>query len=179
MLSYLFHHDEFCGHLDDKNISNIRRVDLQTLSIDIDKPIDNRGTWAFKGLSASTVSKLLHVISSHCSHITFKTSLSENDIRELTVPYDDMLFSVNEEELHVVYSISNINESSLRRCIMGPHNIHLYEKEIPHFGPIIVYKSTQREEERGDEGVLIIHQMQDIVSSPTDIVKALSSLNFG
>ena len=172
---YLFHHSDFCGHIDESSQSNIRRVDMHTLSIDIDIPIDDRSTWLFKGLSASTVNNLLHVISSHQTDISFK-SLSDNAIRQLTVPYDDMLFRVGDEELQVVYSIRDIETSPFRRCIIGPHDVQLYEKNFPLFGPFFVYKSNRREEESAF-ALLIVHELQDIVSSPTEILKAMSLIS--
>lgn len=176
-MMYLFHHADFCGHLYEVGQSNIHRVDMHTLSIDIDIPIDDRSTWLFKGLSTSTVNNLLQTISFHQKEISFE-NLSDDAIRRLTVPYDDMLFRVGDEELQVAYSIRDIETSPFRRCIIGPHGVHLYEKDIPHFGPIIVYKSNRREEER-DDGLNIVHAFEDIVSSPTEILKAMSLLNFG
>ena len=176
MLCYLFHHSDFYGHFDESK-GSIRQIDMNTLSIDIDVPIDNRSTWFFKGLSTSTVNYLLQSLSCQ-SDVTFE-NLSENAIRALTVPYDDMSFSVGDENLQVVYSIKDIESSPFRRCIVGPHEVQLYEKGIPHFGPIIVYKSKSREKEKDDGSLEIVHELQNIESSTTDILKAISVLNFG
>ena len=94
------------------------------------------------------------------------------------VAYDDMTFNVNAEELQVVYSIKDIHISMFRRSIIGPEGIALYEKEMPHFGPILVYKAERTETEH-NEDLIVSRRMLPIRSDVTAIRKVLSALNFG
>ena len=94
------------------------------------------------------------------------------------MPYDDMIFNVNGEELQVVYSIKDIEVSKFRKSIIGPQGIALYEKGIPHFGPILVYKAVRTETEINDD-IVVSRKMLPIHSDVAEIRKTLSTLNFG
>jgi len=74
-------------------------------------------------------------------------------MRMETVPYDDMPFVMDHgEELHIVYSIKSIR-SRFRTCVMGPQGVSLYESDIPHFGPIYVYRCERKEVMDADGGM--------------------------
>lgn len=155
----------------------MRRVDMEAFEVQVDVPTDVRDTWFFKGLSNPVVNHVLRVISS-ASDFRYLEELTDNLIREHTVAYDDMTFNVNAEELQVVYSIKDIHNSMFRRSIIGPEGIALYEKEMPHFGPILVYKAERTETEH-NEDLIVSRRMLPIRSDVTAIRKVLSALNFG
>ena len=155
----------------------MRRVDMEAFEVKVDVPTDDRACWLFKGLSAPVVNHVLRVISCQ-SETPFDEELSIDLIRQHTVPYDDMIFNVNGEELQVVYSIKDIEVSKFRKSIIGPQGIALYEKGIPHFGPILVYKAVRTETEINDD-IVVSRKMLPIHSDVAEIRKTLSTLNFG
>jgi len=65
-----------------------------------------------------------------------------------------------------------------RHSIIGPQGVALYEKGMPHFGPILVYKAERTETEH-NENLIVSRKMLPIHSDVTAIREALSVLNFG
>ena len=180
----LFHNADYAGYLDTKfnqGPGKFTRVDTDVIKIETDVQLDKRPscTWFFKGLSLPVINHLLRVIS-NCSNNPYTTDLTFEEIRAHTVPYDDMLFNTEDgEELHVVYSIKDIQSSKFRQAVIGPQNVSLYEKDMPHFGPIYVYKSIREEIMLADTSIEIIHTMIPIDSQINNIQRALESLCFG
>ena len=157
----------------------LRRVHYCALSVKIDVNNDERSPWFFKGLSASSASQVLRTISAH-SEEPYEADLDEESLKEETVPYDDMPFKVEAtgEELHVVYSIASLR-SRFRKSIIGPQGVSLYESDLPHFGPIYVYKCSEfhTQDEFGE--FTIVRRMRSIESSIADVMDTLRGLNFG
>jgi hypothetical protein len=106
--------------------------------------------------------------------VNFMRALSHENIQNLTVPYDDKTCTIDGEELHVVYSIASL-DSPFRRGIMGPQGAHLYEKDIPHFGLIYVYRSERTEHESDDGELRVQHKRLSITVSPERILNFLRS----
>ncbi len=176
----VLHHCEFSSHIDSlfaKGPGTMRRVDMEAFEVEVDVPTDDRDVWFFKGLSVPVVNHLLRVVSCQ-SQTPFEKELSIELIRQHTVPYDDMTFDVNGENLQVVYSIKDIELSKFRQSIIGPQGIALYEREIPHFGPILVYKAARTETET-NEDLIVSRKMLPIHSDVAAIREALKALNFG
>jgi hypothetical protein len=177
----LLHHSDYAGHIDQQFAEGsgmIKRIDLEALEVRVDVPYDDRRTWFFKGLSVPVVNHLLRVISEH-SACPFDSDLGEEDLRNHTVPYDDMTFQVGGEELQVVYSIQDVQSSKLRRAMVGPHGIALYEQNAPHFGPILVYRCEKSEIQNDDASITIVTQLLPVMSDIASIRSALCTLNFG
>ena len=178
----LFHNAEFQTVLDEKcrNARNIlKRVNSCALSVTIDVTNDDRSPWFFKGLSPSLVNQVLQILSAH-SEEPYRGTLDDEALMEEMVPFDDMPFKVDAsgEELHVVYSIKSLR-SQFRKSIIGPQGVNLYESDIPHFGPIYVYKCKEKEtlDELGE--LSIVRQMCSIESPINDVLNTLCELNFG
>ena len=178
----LFHNDEFQSVLDNEckvHCNVMKRVHYCALSVKIDTPDDERSPWFFKGLSGPLVNKVLRVISAH-SEEPYVADLDNEALKEEMVPFDDMPFKVDAsgEELHVVYSIKSVR-SQFRKSIIGPLGVHLYESDIPHFGPIYVYKCNEEEtrDEFGED--TIVRKMRPIESPIKDVLETLRKLNFG
>ena len=79
-----------------------------------------------------------------------------------------------EKDLFVAYSIKDLLHP-FRQLLIGPESVSLYEKDIPHFGPIYVFRA--RLEYNDDENVKF--HMLDIESSVDEILSVLETLNFG
>ena len=178
----LFHNAEFQTVLDEKcrNARNVlKRVHSCALSVTIDVTDDERSPWFFKGLSPSLVNQVLQILSAH-SEEPYRANLDDEALLEETVPFDDMPFKVDAsgEELHVVYSIKSLR-SQFRKSIIGPQGMNLYESDIPHFGPIYVYKCNEKETLDEFNELEIVRQMRPIKSPIKDILKTLCNLNFG
>ena len=178
----LFHNADFQFVLDDKCRDHrhvLNRVHPCALSVTIDVMNDERSPWFFKGLSTFMVNLLLQIISAH-SEEPYKANLDDESLKVEMVPFDDMPFTVDAtgEELHVVYSIKSLR-SQFRKSIIGPQGVNLYESDIPHFGPIYVYKCKEKEtlDEFGE--LSIVRQMGFIESPIKDVLKTLCDLNFG
>ena len=110
------------------------------------------------------------------------TDLSDDEIRCHSVPYDCQLLKVGNEDLYLCYSIKSINNSNLRKSCIGPHGVSLYETDIPHFGPILVFKGTRtevNEEDTEDTSIAVCKNNEYIGSNIDDIKKSLRNLNFG
>lgn len=177
-LIYVFHNSDYAGCIDKQFSSDMKRIDMEAFSVEADVLVDDRDTWMFKGCSNKTVNKLLKVISVY-SEDSYVTDLSDDEIRVQTVPYDCQLFKVGNEDLYVCYSIKSIKNSKLRKSCIGPQDVSLYEKDIPHFGPILVFKGTRSEVNEEDTSITVITNIEYIESNIEDIKKSLSNLNFG
>lgn len=110
----------------------------------------------------------------------YEADLDEESLREETVPFDDMPFKVEAtgEGLHVVYSIASLR-SQIRKSIIGPPGVSLYESDLPHFGPIYVYECFESETEDEFGEFTIVRRMRSIESSIDDVMDTLRGLNFG
>ena len=181
-MAYLFHHDEFAFPIDRvlKRSSwryIMERVSPECLSIDVDESTDERFPNFFKFLSDRRVNYILRTVMGHNepdSRKNYMHSLSTDELQNLTVPYDDMMCTVDGEDLHVVYSIAPI-DSPFRKGITGPSGTQLYERNMPHFGLIYVYRSerTEYNDEHGFDHVK--HTWLPIAARPERIVDVLSS----
>ena len=173
----LFHHADYAGHFVWTPESRYTRLDTYCIQIPVDVPVDKRFPWFFKGLSLSATNDLLRVITAHASN-PYRGNMSSLEIKTETVPYDDMPFeTATGESLNVVYSIASPN-ARIRTGVIGPHEVELYEKDSPMFGPVYVY-ACNRSECEVDGELNTVHTMCAIRSSPSDILAALSALNFG
>lgn len=175
----LFHNAEFQSVIDDeckRYRDVVRRVHCCALSIKIDVTNDDRWPWFFKGLSTSLVNQVLRIISVE-SEEPYDADLDDDSFQEEMVPFDDMPFQVDAsgEELHVVYSIKSLR-SKFRMSIVGPQGVSLYESDIPHFGPIYVYRCDETQDEFG---ATIVRRVRPIESPIEDILETLRGLNFG
>lgn len=179
----LFHNEEFQALLDSvrrrAQRDILRRVHLCALSVNIDVKDDERSPWFFKGLSASSANQVLQTISVH-SEEPYVDDLDEESLKQETVPFDDMPFTVGPsgEALHVVYSIASLR-SRIRASIIGPQGVSLYESDIPHFGPIYVYKCEEHEAQDEFGELTIVRRMRPIQSPINDVLDTLRTLNFG
>jgi hypothetical protein len=166
----LIHSPDYAGLIDEHFDDDISRMNTYAIRVELDYTSDDRPTWLFKGLTVGRTNKLLKSISSR-SLQPFVHDMDENMIRHLCTPYDAMSFTTDiGERLSVAYCIAPLT-SRLRTCILGPTGISLYEKYIPHFGPIYVYRSEQ------SDGAC--HKFLPIESSVDEILNVLSTLNFG
>lgn len=175
MFGLLFHHSEFANALDahlDNDI--LQRVHLCAVRIELDDVQDTKFPWLFRGLSVQRVNQIMHVLS-RMRQLSYYDS-DEDELKRLVTPYDAMPFKTNtEDDLFVSYSIKDVTDP-FRQLILGPHSVSLYEPDIPHFGPIYVFRA--RVEERSSEESLV-YRMMEIQSGPEEILSALQRLNFG
>lgn len=178
---YVLHNCDYGGIVDrmfHAGVGKMKRLDAQTFEIEADILVDDRTTWFFKGMSVPVVNHLLKVVSCR-SNVAYTHDLSMDAIRAETVPYDDMSFTVNGEDLQVVYSIQDALSSRFRQSMIGPDSIALYEREQIHFGPILVYKCKRDEIMHDDSSWHVVHRMLPIESDVCEIHNALEGLNFG
>lgn len=182
--AFVFHNAEFSAALQDAirkldaDSPHIRQATLYALEVALDVPTDDRDLVFFKGLSARAASALLRVVSCH-SDEPYRADMTPAQLRNETMPFDDMPFVVEEtgEDLNVVYSIQSMRER-FRQCIIGPQSVELYEHDVPHFGVIWVYAADKEEVDEKHE-TRIVRTMQPIRSTPEQIFDTLETLNFG
>lgn len=174
----VMHNSDYAGHIDKLFASGpsvMKRVNFESFEVEVDVPTDDRCTWFFKGLSVPVINHLLRVVSCQSENPFGDKELTKEQVQHYTVPFDDVPFKVGEEELHVVYSIKDIEISKLRRAMIGPENVCLYEKDIPHFGPILVYKCAQTEIENEDTSLTVVNEMLPIQSDVASIMRMLET----
>lgn len=168
----LVHNSDYAGHIDaafKMSKGKVSRAHTCAIRIQLDFEIEDRFPWLFKGLSVETTNDVFKIISS-VSEDPLTTDLDETEIKELCVPYDAMPFTTKSgEQLRVGYSIKPL-PSRLRSWILGPQGVSLYEKGIPHFGPIYIFACTEEEENL---------RLLPITSTVDDIIDSLCVLNFG
>lgn len=175
MFALLFHHSEFANSLDAwLGDVTIQRVHVCALQIEVDDEHDTKFPWLFRGLSVQRVNQIMHLLSrmrqwSYCD-------LDEDQLKCLVTPYDAMPFQTDKEDnLYVSYCIKDVTDP-FRQLILGPHSVSLYEPDIPHFGPIYVFRACVQD---GASGEAPVYRMLEIESSPDEILSALERLNFG
>lgn len=170
MFGLFFHHHEYTTSF--KLPNGCRRVHSSAIAIELDEPVNTRYPWLFRGLSVSRVNDVLESLSA-MKNKTYKT-MDEEDIKTVCTPYDAMHFKTpSGEDLFVAYSIAGI-QHPFRNLIIGPENVSLYEKDVPHFGPIFVFRATM---EHMDDHTTF--HMNQIESSVDEILTTLEGLNFG
>lgn len=174
MSALIFHHGDFAFQLDKElDGERLRRVDSCAIQVQLDTMIDDKYPWMFRGLSVEAVNHVLNVLSRMRNRSY--NDLSEKALKEFFTPYDAMPFQTKtEKDLFVAYSIKDPLHP-FRQLLIGPESVSLYEKDIPHFGPIYVFRA--RLEYNDDENVKF--HMLDIESSVDEILSVLETLNFG
>ena len=171
---YLFHNSDYSPCMVGQLSKIISRQTSFALRVECDTPVDRDPVWLFRGLSTQRVNSLFQVLSCAGKTDSIPNKMNHEDLQQFFTPYDAMPFTTSEEHnLFVAYSIKDIS-SPVRQMIMGPDSVSLYEKGIPHFGPIYVFKAQL---EYDDDG--LAYHMLDIKSSANDILCALEYLNFG
>ena len=181
-MAYIFHHDELAPSIDKllrrtNTHSFMERINIECLRVQPDMSTDKRLPVFLKCLSDERVNHVLRTILGHndpASRAKRMNSLTHDQIQELTVPYDDKTCSIDGEELHVVYSIAPL-DSPFRKGIVGPHGVHLYEKDAPHFGLIYVYCSEHTEQEDGNGDYVGQHTWLPIKTPPERIIEVMRS----
>ena len=181
-MAYIFHNDEFALPIDNLLRRTgaryfMQRINKECLCVQPDMPTDERFPCFFKCLSDERVNHVLRTILGHgdpASRRARKHNLNHDQIQSLTVPYDDKTFAIDGEDLHVVYSIAPL-DSPFRRGIIGPQGVHLYENDIPHFGPIYVYRSERTEHEDANGAHIAQHSCLPIMTPPDRIIQVLRS----
>ena len=174
MFGLILHHDEFATllneHLDKDVLTRAHRCAIK-VTLDIQQ--DAKYPWLFHGLSEERVNYVLKVL----SHVRQQPcrNMNQEELKLFFTPYDAMPFKTDtEEDLFVAYSIKNIS-SPFRQLIIGPESVSLYEKDIPHFGPIYVFRARMEYIDGEDP----VYNMLDIQSGVDEILSALEGLNFG
>lgn len=180
-MAYILHHSDFTPPIDrvlcNTKTHFMERINIECLRVQPDMPTDERYPVFFKCLSNERVNHVLDTILGHndpASRAARKNPLTHDQMQRLTIPYDDKTCTIDGEELHVVYSIADLN-SPFRKGIVGPHGVELYEKEAPHFGLIYVYRSerTEQEDEFGER--VAQHRWLPIKTLPERIVEVMRS----
>jgi len=174
MFGLILHHNEFepllNAHLDNVVLARAHTCAIK-VTLDIEK--DTRYPWLFHGLSEKRVNYVLRVLS-HMRQQTYR-DMNQQELRIFFTPYDAMPFKTDtEEDLFVAYSIKNIS-SPFRQLMIGPESVSLYEKDIPHFGPIYVFRARLEY----IDGEVPVYHMLEIQSSVDEILSVLECLNFG
>jgi hypothetical protein len=180
-MAYIFHHADFAPSINRQLKRNgvrhfITRIDSECLFVKVDHSTDDRFPNFFRFFSDQRVNHILRTIMGHNNTKNRKRYMyarSRKQIQEFTVPYDDKSCEIDGENLHVVYSIAELN-APIRRDIMGPHGTHLYEKDIPHFGLIYVYRSERTEHDVNGE-FRVEHKWLPITTPPDRILNVLRS----
>lgn len=172
MFGLLLHHSEFSTVLDKQSDNDVLcRVHPCAMQVKLDMDKDHRFPWIFRGLSVKRVNHVLGVLS--CVRERAYKDLNEEDLQQVFTPYDAMPFNTNtENDLFVAYSIKYLSDP-FRQLLIGPEGVSLYEQNIPHFGPIYVFKARM---EYGDN---VKFHMLEIESSVDEILSVLRTLNFG
>ena len=171
-MAYLFHHSDFAPSIGAHLPYFMTRVNLECIRIEVDQPCDDRSPQFFRFLTDRRANHVLRAVMGHNDpELRFKTALDAEDLKRYTIPYDAMPVTVDGEDLTVAYSIKS-PDAPIRRGIMGPHCVRLYESEIPHFGPIFVYRSEKREYDT--EGDFVVeHKWLEMKTSPERICECL------
>lgn len=184
MAAYIFHNDEFAPSIDRctaRTMSNyfMKRISPECLQVDVDRRTDDRFPVFFKFCSDRRVNGILRNVLGHNDRkncINAMRALSHDEIQSVTIPFDDKTCTICGEELHVVYSIASLN-TPFRKGIMGPQGVHLYERDVPHFGLIYVYRSERTDHETADGELRVQHARLPVTVSPTDILDFLRSVD--
>ena len=139
MSALILHHEDFASQ--DKGLDHERlcRVDSCAIQVQLDTMTDDKYPWMFRGLSVEAVNHVLNVLSGMRNR--FYKDLSEKALQEFFTPYDAMPFQTKtEQDLFVSYSIKDILHP-FRQLLIGPESVSLYERGLPHFGPIYVFRA--------------------------------------
>lgn len=174
MFGLIFHHDEFATllnkHLDKDMLTRAHRCAIK-VTLDIQQ--DAKYPWLFQGLSVQRVNYIMKVFS--CMREQTYRDKNEEELKLFFTPYDAMPFKTDtEDDLFVAYSIKDIR-SQFRQLMIGPEFVSLYEKDIPHFGPIYVFRARMEYTDNEDP----VYHMLEIQSSVDEILSVLERLNFG
>ena len=174
MFGLILHHSDFGFSLDEcLDGAILERVHSCAMKVELDHLNDNTFPWLFRGLSVQRVNHVLTVLSRMRQRVY--CYLNEEQLKHVFTPYDAMPFKTEvEDDLFVAYSIKDLNDP-FRQLLIGPENVSLYERDIPHFGPIYVYRVRvdYTDEEQPE------YHMLEIKSSVDDILSVLERLNFG
>ena len=172
--AYIFHDGGLASILDpllDHKV--LCRVHSCAMRVEIDNLEDNKYPWLFRGLSVERVNYILSVLFRMQQRVY--SHLNEAQLKSLFTPYDAMLFDTDtEKDLTVAYCIKNFLDP-FRQLLTGPHCVSIYELDMPHFGPIYVFRARP---EYDEDDVLTFH-MLEIKSTVDEILSALKRLNFG
>ena len=180
MFVLLFHNHDFEHHFNPSDVFS--RAHRCAIKIEIDEPVDTKFPWFFRGLSvsrANAVFQALIALPSNDKNKLKKTlgyDMDEEEIQKTSTPYDAMNFKTpSGEDLVVAYSIAKPTHP-FRQLVVGPDKVNLYEKDIPHFGPILVFRENivYFDDDRMPE-----HHLGEIESSVDEILGALEGLHFG
>jgi hypothetical protein len=174
---YLLHHSEFTASLRQHLMPFMTQVTCECVRIEVDRPSDERFPWLFRFLSLQRANNVLRTIMGHNDQrYCFNKALSENELMMYVRAYDAIEFEVDGEELYMAYSIAPLC-APIRRGIMGPHGVHVYEHDLPHFGFILVYRSEKTEYETECGEFVVHHKCLKIATPPERICDSLRQQN--
>ena len=168
-MAYVFTHSEFSPHIVSKMPYFMKKKTIECFEIDIDMPVDARFPCLFRFLSNNRQNAVLRAIMGHNDpRLRFKTALNDEALKEYTVPYDAMEVEIDNEQLTIAYSIKDPT-ALIRRGIMGPHGVRVYESDMPHFGPIFVYRTEKKEYVNELDELIVEHTWCKMVTPPERI----------
>lgn len=172
-MALLFFHSDFSPHIERRMPYFMTKKTNECVHISIDIEVDNRFPCLFRFLSVKRQNRVLRAIIGHNeSQLRFRNALNEEELKEYTVPYDAMEVVIDGEPLTIAYSIKSLI-APIRRGILGPHGVTVYESGMPHHGPIFVFRSEKQEYENELGELVIEYKWREILTPPDRICECL------